>query len=424
EIKYNNIDKNKDNQINDNSIVLNPIRKNLYGNMETYILSFTKNVEIGNKKAIIILDLKYMELYKYLKETYLGDRGHVFIIDSNNNIIYSENIEKANVNKEKIIDRISQMKVGYDKKFNIIYFAKNIESTNWKIVGIYSGEKITLLKTKVLEIISFTIIITMLIMFFLIRKISEKITYTIKELQNYMLNMDTKLEKITLEGESFYEIEVLKNEINKMIEKINSLKSYEIKALYSQINPHFLYNTLDIIIWSIEFEDNDKAVEITKNLADFFRISLSNGENLISLEKELKHVKIYLDIQKERYQNKLTYNIEVKDEELLGKLVPKIILQPIVENALYHGIRNINYKGIVDIKVYKYNEDIIIEVYDNGVGIENTKENKLKLGGVGMKNIDSRIKHYLGDNYGLIVDKNIEKGTKIIVKLKEIEVKK
>lgn len=118
------------------------------------------------------------------------------------------------------------------------------------------------------------------------------------------------------------------------------LRTYEINALYSQINPHFLYNTLDTIIWMAEFGESEKVIDITKSLASFFRLSLSKGDEMISLEDELNHAREYLFIQKQRYEDRLEYEFSV-DEELLQMMVPKIILQPLVENAIYHGIREL-----------------------------------------------------------------------------------
>jgi len=204
------------------------------------------------------------------------------------------------------------------------------------------------------------------------------------------------------------------------------LRTYEINALHSQINPHFLYNTLDTIVWMAEFGDSDKVIEITKSLAQFFRLSLSKGDERITVENEIDHAKQYLFIQQQRYQDKLTYSFQV-DENTLKFKVPKIILQPIVENALYHGIREMDRPGHIKVKVWRDNQALYMEVADNGVGFELKgkgfeegllpSSTKTKLGGVGLTNVDKRIHLYDGEGYGLSIQSVMGEGTKVLLKL-------
>jgi len=136
----------------------------------------------------------------------------------------------------------------------------------------------------------------------------------------------------------------------------------------------------------------------------------------LSLKDELTHIKEYLFIQKQRYEDKLTYNFNI-DESLLSYEVPKIIIQPIVENSIYHGIKNIQGTGIINIDVYKNNNDIYIAVKDNGIGFKESKKfKKSKIGGVGIKNVDKRIKFYYGNEYGIEI-KDVAEGSLVILKL-------
>ena len=155
-----------------------------------------------------------------------------------------------------------------------------------------------------------------------------------------------------------------------------------------------------------EFEDSEKVIALTKSLANFFRLSLSNGHEMISLENEITHIKEYLFIQKQRYEDKLSYFFNIEDESLLSIKVPKIIIQPIVENSIYHGIKNIPDNGIINIDIYSKNRILFISISDNGAGFsESHKYIKNKTGGVGIKNVDKRIKFYYGKKYGVFIEK-------------------
>jgi two-component system sensor histidine kinase YesM len=251
-----------------------------------------------------------------------------------------------------------------------------------------------------------------------------------------MANFDEHLNKKAIDISGSYEIESLTRHFNVMVERVGKLmgqvlenerylRTYEINALHSQINPHFLYNTLDTIVWMAEFDDSDKVIEITKSLAQFFRLSLSKGDERITVENEIDHVKQYLFIQQQRYQEKLTYSFKV-DEQTLKFKVPKIILQPIVENALYHGIREMDGPGHIEVKVWMDKQALYMEVTDNGVGFELKGEifeenlpvsTKTKLGGVGLSNVNKRIHLYDGEGYGVSIRSVIGEGTKVLLKL-------
>lgn len=400
-------------------IVLNPISEKNYNDMDTWVLSISQNVYIGDKQGVIILDLQYIALYDYLNTINLGKAGDIYIVDDKNNIIYSKDIKDSKMHPERILEIGSKNK-GYNKEDGAIYFNTMIDKTNFKIIGINSGDRIKEMKNQVLEIIIFFGILMAIAVYWIVFFISNKLTTSLNELEGNMQNINNDLKDITLNEKTFKEIEVLKEEINSMKNRIKELKKYEIDSLYSQINPHFLYNTLDTLIWMIEFEETDKAVKLTKNLAQFFRLSLSQGRRIISLSEEIEHVKKYLEIQKERYQDKLNYTINL-DEKIKDKKVPKIILQPIVENAIYHGIKNKEGKGHITInaKTDEFNH-IILEVIDDGVGMRQNFDNKVKLGGVGMKNIDSRLKYYCSECSGVRIDRSFKNGTKVILQLKEV----
>ena len=220
------------------------------------------------------------------------------------------------------------------------------------------------------------------------------------------------------------EVGELSKSMNQMIDKINELLSQitkeqirireaELELLQSQINPHFLYNTLDTIIWLAEGGDEKRVVSMVKSLSSFFRTSLSRGRDIITIREELIHAKSYLEIQQFRYQDILEYDISVP-EEFNECTIPKITIQPLVENALYHGIKNKRGGGRIDITAQRSGDDFIISVKDNGIGMSPERLAEV-IGGLdkaqpadnaiyGLYNVNERIKLKFGSKYGITLD--------------------
>ncbi len=214
--------------------------------------------------------------------------------------------------------------------------------------------------------------------------------------------------------------------IQKSIQEQENLKKSELKALQAQINPHFLYNTLDTIVWMAEANKSEQVIEIVSALSNFFRITLSKGRDWIDIRDEVEHIRSYLIIQKIRYRDILDFSIEV-DEAILGYKILKLTLQPLVENALYHGIKNRRFGGTIIIKGSKTEDDrVLFEIIDNGIGMTEEKlaelqselENDdilpaMKESGFGLSNVHKRIKLYYGKDYGLMLKSEYNKGTRI-----------
>lgn len=205
-----------------------------------------------------------------------------------------------------------------------------------------------------------------------------------------------------------------------------TLRKTELKALQAQINPHFLYNTLDAIAWLCEAGKNEDAEEMVTSLARLFRISISKGHELITIEKEVEHAKSYLKIEKFRYKNQFTYSFDVQ-EECLSYLCNKITLQPIIENAIYHGVNQMLDEGEIQIRIYEDGEDIIFEIEDNGVGMSEQKcydilhDESGDKAGIGIKNVNDRIKIYFGNEYGLSITSEMDEGTCVKIRMPKVE---
>ena len=231
-----------------------------------------------------------------------------------------------------------------------------------------------------------------------------------------------------------YEISALSEGVEQMVEEMGtlmkeatdrqeSLRQAELALLQAQINPHFLYNTLDTIIWLIEAGKTEEAEEMVTELSSFFRHSLSNGEDVVTLEDEEKQVRSYLQIQQFRYKDIMDYSIDI-DPAIKGTRLPKLTIQPLVENALYHGVKLKRAKGMITVTGKKDGEDIIITVSDTGAGMTKDRLAELRAGlsnrervGFGLSTVDERLKLFFGEKYGLSIESTEGEGTDVTVRI-------
>lgn len=227
-----------------------------------------------------------------------------------------------------------------------------------------------------------------------------------------------------------YEIQTLSQGLEQMVERIDnllqestekqeSLRRAELALLQAQINPHFLYNTMDTIIWLIEAEKQQEAVEMVSNLSQFFRLSLSRGDDVITLAEEERHVRSYLQIQQVRYKDIMHYRVEIP-KALAAVELPKLTLQPLVENALYHGIKLRRSGGCITVTARQEGGDVILSVADDGVGIKAERlaqiRDALKRGirvGFGLSTVHERLQLFFGPDYGLSIESREGAGTVI-----------
>ena len=400
--------------------VLNPLRKQSFSldGMDDWVISVSREIADtnGENLGVLLIDVKYQALHGYLQNQETGKNSDIVILDEDNRIVYYKEIP-YDTSQEKYLKNLKNIEEGYNRKENTVTVKYPIKNTHWILIEISYMQEIESLKNHFFEMIVISCLASLLITVLISISVLRRITKPIKELEQHMNNFNNDLSKINLKGDVSIEILSLQNHFNEMIDKIKYLREYEINALYSQINPHFLYNTLDTIIWMAEFQDTEKVISITKALSNFFRISLSNGKEKIPLKEEINHIKEYLYIQKQRYEDKLEYKISIQ-EELENIEVPKIILQPFVENAIYHGIKNLDTTGIISIYSQIIENKIELIIEDNGIGFEAAKKQALmKMGGVGIKNVNKRIQYYYGNEYGAKIDSSFKAGARIIITL-------
>ncbi len=213
----------------------------------------------------------------------------------------------------------------------------------------------------------------------------------------------------------------LKVQIDKNTEQEKHRRRTELALLQAQINPHFLYNTLDTIIWLAESGEISQAVKMVDSLSSFFRFSLSRGQNIITIAEEERHVRSYLEIQQIRYRDLMEYEIDVP-EQLKDFILPKLTLQPLVENALYHGIKTKRRQGFIRVSGKVQDKHLILEVYDDGIGMTEERLNMVKASlkggkseGFGLKAVHQRIQILFGAEYGLTIESKPNVGTRTLV---------
>ncbi len=261
-----------------------------------------------------------------------------------------------------------------------------------------------------------------------IKKLQD-VTHTITRNDLQALLTSQNVDEITELGMSFnIMIEKIRQLLDAKVKEQEILKKAELKALQSQINPHFLYNTLDTIVWMAQANKIDQVIDIVQALSNFFRIALSKGEDWITIQNEIEHIRCYLTIQKLRYHDILDYRIEV-DEDILTGTILKLTLQPLVENALYHGIKNKRGGGTITVRARRVNSDqVMLEIIDDGVGFTPYKLKRIQAiladdsgpistseSGFGLENVHKRIQLYYGKQYGLTVQSKYQEGTQVTV---------
>lgn len=310
--------------------------------------------------------------------------------------------------------------------------------TGWKLIGVSPERGIALNNLKTKLFIVFIVAFVLYILALINSYISTRITVPIQKLEKSVNALEAGDLNAEIHIGGSYEIQHLGRSIRDMAERIQTLmkdivaeheskRKSEFDTLQSQINPHFLYNTLDIIVWMIENEQKDEAVKVVTALARFFRISLSKGKSIIPVRDELEHVRNYLMIQQKRFKNKFTYEIDAEPETLeLCSL--KLMLQPLVENSIYHGMEfKMDGDGEILIQVRRREDGLWFTVGDNGLGMTEEQVESLLTGeaavhssrgsGIGVKNVNERIRLYFGEDYGLSIDSEPDEGTTVTIHL-------
>lgn len=395
---------------------------------------------LNGEDVYVAIDFRFSDISGYVDNIGIGAHGYCFIIDADGNLVYHprQQMLYSGLIKEEVT-RLAGMEDGTVRDGNAMCTILTLDRTGWRVIGVSYLDEVNATRDRTLSSVLLTTLLCCAGVAVLIAVIfSQIITKPVKSLIGAMRGFEEHPENYRYSPAPIHiaELQLISDSFGQMAWIVQSLmektrneeallRKTELKALQAQINPHFLYNTLDSIQWMCERGKNESAVRMVGALGKLFRISISRGHELIPIRDELKHVESYLIIQKYRYSDRFEYTFDV-DESLGGYLCSKITLQPLVENAIYHGIEPLIDDGEIVISVKPDGDDILMTVSDNGVGMTAEqvegllKKERSDSSGIGIKNVSDRIKIYFGDNYGVKVESEPDVGTKITVRIPKI----
>lgn len=417
-----------------------------------WVVSLSRQVELTRAGSIeggvLLVDMSFSGIEQICKDVELASSdGYLYLIDGDGEIIYHP---RQQLIYAGLLEENNRTAAGYEDGSHAETFGgakrqvtvKTVGYTGWKLVGVVPADNIWDNYGQLLLFFLFVVLFSIFLLVFVNLHLSERISVPIKTLERAVKELEAGREEVDIDVSGPYEIEHLGHSIRSMVSTMRHLmddiieqeaqkRRSELDVLQSQINPHFLYNTLDSVVWMTENGRTDEAILMVTSLARFFRISLSRGSNIIPIADELEHARHYLTIQKMRYKNKFSAVIAAEDG-VEGLYTIKLIVQPILENAIYHGMAYADGDGEIAVRARRDGEDVVIEVADNGPGMpEETVERLLdqsyaaapgtKGSGIGLRNVHQRIRLTFGEEYGLAIHSEPDAGTTVCIRLPVLE---
>ncbi|MBC7959691.1 MAG: sensor histidine kinase, partial [Vallitaleaceae bacterium] len=412
-----------------------------------YISEITDN-KTGESIGYLLIQINNKIFENLLENTNVSDFMDIVIINPNKTILYHKNSDFISTQfRSSYISQLLQEKSGsmfekINNDINLIVFHQS-SITQWTIISSVPLKTIYKEIAKLRFIFIVLIIISIFVSAILSIVFSNSITKPIFKLKKYMKNAEEGnfTKSITIQSKD--EIGELSQSFNQMLYKIDTLiqkvykteilkKEAELNALQAQINPHFLYNTLQIMDLMAEDEGVEIISNLCQNLSKIFRYSISQGKEVIEIEKELEHAQNYINIQKVRFVDKFDVVYQV-DQGLVKCKILKLMIQPLIENAILHGVENKQEKCLISVDISRQDEAIFISVKDNGRGMSSEELLALRDSlkdeilhaeisdnnrrSIGIKNVNSRIKLYFGEQYGLFIESEFGVGTCVIIKI-------
>ena len=389
----------------------------------------------GEKEGVFFIDLNYSAISELCDQSTVGTKGYAFILDAKGNIVYHpqqqqlyNELQTENIGLIMETDEDTVLTgTGNNGK---LYSISRSDKTGWTVVDCTSVRELLSKSRQAQSVYVLTAIVLVIVALLFSRFMARSITLPIQKLRDSMKKVqegDFGVSDVVVDSKN--EIGSLTKSFDVMTHKIQELmeqnvheqeekRKSELKALQSQINPHFLYNTLDSIIWMAEGKKNEEVVLMTASLARLLRQSISNEDEVVPIANEVEYARGYLTIQKMRYKDKLEFQIEVDSSILYIPLI-KLVLQPIIENAIYHGLKYKESKGLLIVKGFMKDGNAVLQVIDDGVGMDEETlahiYDKHKVNyhsnGVGVYNVQKRLKLYYGEDYGITYTSELGKGT-------------
>lgn len=402
-------------------------------------------------KTVIHKDTGKMigRIFLYVKETTIASiyeegenkGGDFYIVDSAGRIISSQNKAKLYRDFKEAVS-ISLPEKGTDTTFTqgsgseeMLIFTHRFEPLKWTIVSAIPMENISSGRKEINQLIlgvgAACLLLALIVSFLLSRSITRHIFQLAKTMRRIRSGQMQVRSPYQSKDEVGYLSEGFNNLMDRMealmaenVEKQRTKAEIEFKLLQSQVKPHFLYNTVETIISLIKLGLGKQAIQAAQYMANFYKISLSNGNDIILIGEEMRLTESYLEIQQLRYVEYMEYTMEI-DNEIMSYSIPKLTLQPIVENAIYHGLKLKKEKGIIRISGRRNGNQLEIEIYDNGAGMHKNQIKAImdgtsvpdEINGFGIRSVSNRIRMLYGERYGLLVESEYGVYTKIIVVL-------
>lgn len=401
-----------------------------------WVVSVIRIVPEGDTaRCWLSVDLSFKELAATISNVGIGQHGYCYLMDERGNMVYhpQQQLLYAGLKKEEA-GRLACLGDGTYVEDTVIYSVQRVPGSPWRVVGVsYIDETVNESFWQMARIAVATAVLILFAALIVGWVLSRSLSRPLQQLETAMEQFEQDADHFAFQSvRGTREVQNLSDSFGHMVGRIQRLmttvreeevvlRKTELKALQAQINPHFLYNTLDSIAWMCERGKNADAVQMVHALARLFRISISRGHELIPIEKELQHAEAYLQIQKYRYKNQFTYHFTV-DESCLHCLCNKITLQPIIENAIVHGLDLMVDSGHIEITVRPDGDDILLIVSDDGIGMEPEQVAALLQNepsdrtGIGIKNVNDRLRIYFGPGYGLSIESAPYAGTTVTIR--------
>lgn len=416
-----------------------------------WVVSLSRQVQLTKQGAtesgVLLVDMSFGGIERICQDVELANGGYLYLIDGQGELIYHPRqqliyaglLEENNKEAARYSDGTHrEMFQGRGRQITV----KTVGYTGWKLVGVTPMEKLQSTSQQMMLFGLSLLLFSIFLMAFLNFRISAHISDPIRRLERSIKDLETGKEQVEIaEERGCYEVQHLSRSIRSMVSTLHHLmddivkqeeqkRRSELEVLQSQINPHFLYNTLDSVIWMTEAGRYDESIQMVTSLARLFRISLSRGSSVIPLLDELEHARNYMNIQKIRYKNRFTAEITA-EPGTEGLFTLKLIVQPILENAIYHGMSAAEDDGVITVRAYRQGEDLLIDVADNGLGMrpevvkglldENRPAETTSGSGIGIRNVHQRIQLTFGQEYGLTIYSEPDEGTLVRIRLPALD---